>query len=81
MEQQTITTAPEGNIFESANQVTNPAAEQPIFAMTKGDIGTARPTTAKEISEALASPDLQATVNEVRAETDEQKQKELKEKN
>ena len=80
MEQQTITTAPEGNIFESANQVTNPAAEQPIFAMTKGDIGTARPTTAKEISEALASPDLQATVNEVRAETDEQKQKELKEK-
>lgn len=79
MEQQT-TTAPEGNIFESANQVTNPAAEQPIFAMTKGDIGTARPTTAKEISEALASPGLQATVNEVRAETDEQKQKELKEK-
>lgn len=79
MEKQT-TTAPEGNIFESANQVTNPAAEQPIFAMTKGDIGTARPATAKEISEALASPDLQATVNEVRAETDEQKQKELKEK-
>ena len=55
-------------------------AEQPVFAMTKGDIGMARPATAKEISEALADPQLHATVEEVRAEKDEQKQRELKEK-
>ena len=68
-------TAQQGNIFESENTVVN----QPLFAVTKGNIGTAAPWTGSQVAEALADPKLHNVVKEVRAETDEQKQKALKE--
>lgn len=75
-------TAQQGNIFESANQVNNPAADtaqQPVFAVTKGNIGVAKPATAEQIAQELANPKLHAIVKEVRAEPDETKQRALKE--
>lgn len=62
-------------IFESENTVIN----QPLFAVTKGNIGTAVAWTGSQIAEALAEPKLHSIVKEVRAEDDEQKQKALKE--
>lgn len=75
--------AQQGNIFESENQVINPAidnAQQAIFAVTKGNIGVARPNTGEQIAKELASPILHDIIKEVRAENDETKQKALKEK-
>ena len=51
----------------------------PIFAVTKGNIGTAVPWTGDQIAQELDDPKLHANVEEVRAETDEAKQKALKE--
>ncbi len=67
-------TAQQGNLFEG---VVN--ASQPIFAVTKGNIGTAIPYTAEQITDELSKPELKADVAEVRAEKDEVKQKALKE--
>ena len=53
------TTAQQGNLFESATQVTNPTAEstqQPVFAVTKGNIGQAHPATGEQIAKELANP-------------------------
>lgn len=85
-----ISTAQHGNIFESTNQVINPAAateqqptpatgQQPVFAVTKGNIGEAKPATGEQIAQELASPRLHDHVKDVRAVTDEAKQKALKE--
>jgi len=76
-----ITSAPQGNILESENQVTNPATatEQPVFAVTKGDIGEAHPATGEQIAKELTGTQLHDIVRGVRAENDEQKQKALKE--
>ena len=60
----------------------DPAAETqpPVFAVTKGNIGTAVPQTREQIAAGLADPDLHAIRDAIRAETDEAKQKALKEK-
>lgn len=74
--------AQQGNLFESENAalnnstVTNP---QPVFAVTKGNIGTATPWTGDQISTVLVDPLLHGIVKEVREEEDEEKQKALKE--
>ena len=52
-------TTQQGNIFESANQVTNPAvesAQQAVFAMVKGNIGQAHPATGEQIAKELENP-------------------------
>lgn len=80
---QSNTTAQQGNLFESANQVTNSAvesAQQPVFAMVKGNIGQAHPATGELIAKELENPLLHDIVKDVRAESDEAKQKMLKEK-
>ena len=92
MDNPTISAPVEGLVFdnnESVNAVdnnstvTNPAtaeaSQQPVFAVTKGNIGTATPWTGSQIAEALADPILHGIVKEVRAEQDEEKQKQLKE--
>jgi hypothetical protein len=74
-------TAQQG-LNESVNAVNNDSTvinPQPLFAVTKGNIGTAVPWTAEQIAQELATPQLKAHVEEVRAEPDEQKQKALKE--
>lgn len=68
----------EGNLFETEQSVV--VNDQPVFAVTKGTIGTATPWTGSQIAGQLADPKHRATVEEVRAEPDEQKQKALKEK-
>ena len=85
------TTALQGNLFEIENEVTNPtaanepqpvsAANEPqfVFAVAKGNIGVATPATGELIAQELASIPLRDIINEVRAETDEKKQKQLKE--
>ena len=55
------------------------ATPQFVFAVTKGNIGTAVGWTGQQIAEALADPQLHSHVNMVRAETDPDKQKVLKE--
>lgn len=84
-------TAEQGNIFESANEVTNltasnepqpqSAAQEPqfVFAVTKGNIGVATSAIGEMIAQELASSRLRDIVNKVRAETDETRQKQLKE--
>ena len=62
------------------NLITTEAAQQPVFAVTKGNIGTATPWTSGQIAEVLAAPKLHAIVKEVRAIADEQQQKAEKEK-
>ncbi|MCR4808459.1 MAG: hypothetical protein K5896_01210 [Prevotella sp.] len=84
----------QGNLFETENIVVNPAAAEtpqpahvepaaetppPVFAVTKGNIGTAVPQTGEQITVALADPELHAIRDAIRAETDEAKQKALKE--
>lgn len=63
-------------VVNSNSAVTTP---QPVFAVTKGNIGTATPATGEQIAQELAAPELHAIVNDVRAEPDEGKQKALKE--
>lgn len=84
----------EGNLFESENIVVNSAAAEaqqpnhvktdaaapPVFAVTKGNIGMATSWMGQQIAEGLADPKLKAIVEEIRAETDEEKQKALKER-
>ena len=84
----------QGNLFETENIVVNPAAAEtqqpahvepavetppPVYALTKGNIGTAVPQTGEQIAAALADPELHAARDAIRAETDEVKQKALKE--
>ena len=69
---------------EQTEQAVEPPAEQqpsdpPVFAVTKGNIGTAVSWTGEQIALALVDPKLHATRDEVRAETDPDKQKALKE--
>lgn len=54
------------------------AGEQPVFAVTKGNIGTALPYSAQQIQHELNAPRLRSIIEEVRAEHDEEKQKKLK---
>lgn len=56
-----------------------PTEQQPVFAVTKGNIGTAFGWIGELIAKELDDPKLHAIVEEVRAEPDEQKQKTLKE--
>ena len=66
------TTAQQGNLFASANQVTNPAvesAQQDVFAMVKGNIGQAHPATGELIAKELENPLLHDIVKDVRAES------------
>lgn len=84
----------QGNLFETENIVVNPTAAEtpqpahvepavetppPVYALTKGNIGTAVPQTGEQIAAALADPELHAARDAIRAETDEVKQKALKE--
>ena len=61
------------------NPATAEANLQPVFAITKGNIGTAVGWTGSQIAEALADPNLHTIIEEVREEVDEEKQKQLKE--
>ena len=80
--QETLNNLIEGGA-QSTELVTSAAAtstvEPPVFAVTLGQIGTAAPWTGTRIAQALADPKLHANVEEVRAEHDEKRQKELKE--
>ena len=75
--EQNYNIAQQGNLFESATQVINPATkqEQPLFAMTKGNWAVATPAMASQIATELASPRLHAIVKEVQAIEDEDEQK------
>jgi hypothetical protein len=64
------------NAVDANSTVTN---NEPVFAVTKGSIGTAVGWTGSQIAEALADPKLHGIVKEVRGETDKEKQKQLKE--
>ena len=64
------------NAVDTNSTVTN---NEPVFAVTKGNIGTAVGWTGSRIAEALADPILHGIVKEVRMEKDEEKQKQLKE--
>ena len=77
--EQDVNSTTESSTSAACEQQPDAACEQPVFAVTQGNIGTAVPRTGAEIAQALADPQLAKTVAEVRAETDEQKQKELKE--
>ena len=55
-------------------------SDPPVYAVTKGNIGTARPATAAQIEQELNSPQLVSTREEIRAGQDEATQKALKEK-
>ena len=85
MDNPTISAPVEGLVFdnnESVNAVdanSTVTNNEPVFAVTKGSIGTAVGWTGSQIAEALADPKLHGIVKEVRGETDKEKQKQLKE--
>ena len=55
------------------------ASVKAVFAVTKGHIGSATPWTGEQIATELSSAVLKDIIKDVRAEKDEQRQKELKE--
>ena len=50
-------------VANNNSTVTNP---QSVFAVTKGNIGTATPATGEQIAQELAAPELHAIVNDLR---------------